>query len=229
MVKFCKKCGEELDDESIFCDQCGAGVGNVGGQKNTRSDYNPFNLYKIDMIEGEEVLKHAEINPKCLYVPAIMAGIGFMISLIMVIRIFSVSYSYYWSPGFGTFISCFIFNPILIIGLIWLIIRYIIYSHTDLILTNKRVFGKCGVISTTQMQAPLDKINSVSFSNGLIGKLLGYGTVRIATASTKFKFRFILDGQTLYNDMFNHLEIAEKEKMVENAEAIADAIGRRID
>ena len=28
---------------------------------------------------------------------------------------------------------------------------------------------------------------------------------------------------------FIHLEIAEREKMIENAEAIADAIGRRIE
>lgn len=51
----------------------------------------------------------------------------------------------------------------------------------------------------------------------------------MATASTMFKFRFIRDGQTLYNDIFNYLEIADKEKLVENAEAIADAIGKRID
>jgi uncharacterized membrane protein YdbT with pleckstrin-like domain len=79
-------------------------------------------------------------------------------------------------------------------------------------LTNKRVFGKCGLISTTQMQAPLNKIDSVSFTNGLIGKIIGYGTVKIATTSSTFKFRFIRDGQTLYNDIFNQVEVSQKEK-----------------
>ena len=74
------------------------------------------------------------------------------------------------------------------------------------------------------MQSPLNKIDSVSFSNGLIGKLIGYGTVEIATTSSHFKFRFIRDGHTLYNDIFHQLEINEKEKRVENAEAIAKAI-----
>ena len=76
------------------------------------------------------------------------------------------------------------------------------------------------------MQSPLNKIDSVSFSNGLIGKLIGYGTVEIATTSSHFKFRFIREGQTFYNDIFNQLEISNKEKRYEDAKAIADAISK---
>jgi len=50
------------------------------------------------------------------------------------------------------------------------------------------------MISTTQMQSPLNKIDSVSYSSGLFGKIIGYGTVRISTTSSTFKFRFIRDG-----------------------------------
>ena len=67
-------------------------------------------------------------------------------------------------------------------------------------------------------------INSVAFSNGLIGKLLGYGTVQIVTAATVYKFRYIIDGQELYGDIFNQLEITQREKLEEQAEAIAEAI-----
>ena len=74
------------------------------------------------------------------------------------------------------------------------------------------------------MQSPLNMINSVSFKNGLFGKLLGYGTVQVVTASTMYKFRFIRDGQTLYSDIFQQLEVSEKEKVQENAEVIAKAI-----
>ena len=123
---------------------------------------------------------------------------------------------------FGSFLNIFS-----IVGIIWLIIRYIGYKNNDLILTNKRVFGKCGLISTTQMQSPLSKIDSVSFTNGLFGKLIGYGTVEVATTSSHFKFRFIRDGQTFYNDIFNQLEISQKEKRADDAEAIANAISQK--
>ena len=58
----------------------------------------------------------------------------------------------------------------------------------------------------------------------MIGKLIGYGTVQVATTSSKYKFRFIRNGQTLYNDIFNQLEISESEKIKQNAKAIADEI-----
>ena len=69
-------------------------------------------------------------------------------------------------------------------------------------------------------------INSVAFNNGIIGKLLGYGTVQIITASTIYKFRYITDGQTLYSDIFNQLERTKNETLQEQAEAIAKAIAK---
>ncbi len=79
------------------------------------------------------------------------------------------------------------------------------------------------------MQSPLNKIDSVSYSSGLIGRLIGYGTVQIATTSSKFKFRFIRDGQSIYNDIFNQLEISEAEKRVENAKVIVDEIAKKME
>ena len=169
------------------------------------------------MIAGEEIIRSSQIHIGCLYLPLIVMAFGFFIGLIMALIIVSKGFYY---PGIITLP----FNVIFILGLIWLIIRYIGYRNNDLILTNKRVFGKCGLISTTQMQSPLSKIDSVSFKNGLFGKLIGYGTVEIATTSTKFKFRFIKEGQTFYNDIFNQLEISENEKRIENANAIANAL-----
>lgn len=226
MVKYCKTCGSELDGDSIFCEHCGAKYG-ANTQNNTvNTGFDPFKTYNIDMINGEKVIRNSEMHPNCLIVPCGIIAMGFIFSFVTAIR---MSVSYWIAPSFFGYLAIFLCNPLFIIGLVWLIIRYVTYSNTDLILTNKRVFGKCGLISTTQMQCSLEKINSVSYSNGLIGKILDYGTVRIATSSTEFKFRFIRDGQTLYNDIFKHLEIAEKEKMVENAEAIADAIEKRME
>ena len=124
-----------------------------------------FSSYKIDMMDG---------------------GIGIIIGMISFIS--TVRYGYF----FGIF---GFFNGFTIAGSIWLIIRFIGYKTNDLILTNKRVFGKSGLISTTQMQSSLKKIDSVSYKNGLIGKLIGYGTV-----------------------------ISESEKIKQNAKAIADEI-----
>ena len=209
MVKYCKNCGSELADGSVFCDECGTKAGESAPRGGPSNDV--FSNYKIDMMDGEEVIRHSQIHEGCLILPCIVLGIG-MISFISTVR-----YGYLF--GIWGF-----FNGFTIAGIIWLIIRFIGYKTNDLILTNKRVFGKSGLISTTQMQSSLKKIDSVSYKNGLIGKLIGFGTVQVATTSSKYRFRFIRDGQSLYNDIFNQLEISESEKIKQNAKAIADEI-----
>ncbi|WP_405292806.1 PH domain-containing protein [Methanobrevibacter sp.] len=213
MVKYCKNCGSELEEGSIFCNECGTKAGESNPRSTLANDV--FRNYHIDMIDGEEVIRHSQIHEGCLIVPGIVLAIGIMFGIVS--GIMAASYGYFL--GIGAFLNIFT-----IVGLIWLIIRFIGYKTNDLILTNKRVFGKSGLISTTQMQSSLNKIDSVSYKNGLIGKLIGYGTVQVSTTSSRYKFRFIRDGQSLYNDIFNQLEISESEKRDENAKAIANAI-----
>lgn len=220
MTKFCKNCGSELEDGSLFCNECGTKAGE-SGPRNTSSN-GVFKNYNIDMMEGEYIIRQSQIHEGCLIVPGIIFGIGIVIGFLNLI-IFASS----WYYTFGLLLLGFL-NIFTIVGLIWLIIRYIGYKTNDLILTNKRVFGKIGLISTSQMQSPLNKIDSVSYSNGLFGKLIGYGTVEIATTSSKFKFRFIREGQSFYNDIFNQLEASELENRNENAKAIVDAMAEKL-
>lgn len=223
MVKYCKNCGCELKDDAVFCEECGTKFGDNGPTVNTSSNTsrNPFNVYKIDMIDGEQVIKNSEMHVGCFVAPGIILAIGFIYWLMLG---FSGLFSSYYITLAGFIVG--LFNPFLIIGLIWFVLRLIAYYNTELILTNKRVFGKCGLIRTTQMQSPLGKIDTVTFSNGLMGKILGYGTVRIATTSSTFKFRFIRDGHTLYSDIFQQLEINDAEMMEKQADAIAEAISK---
>lgn len=222
MAKFCKNCGAELEEGSVFCNECGTKAGE--SKPNNANDSHIFSEYNIDMMDGEEIIRHSQIHEGCLIVPGIILGLGILFGIINFL--IEASYWYY----FDFFIALLgFFNIFTIVGLIWLIIRFIGYKTNDLILTNKRVFGKCGLISITQMQSPLNKIDSVSYSSGLIGRLIGYGTVQIATTSSKFKFRFIRDGQSIYNDIFNQLEISEAEKRVENAKVIVDEIAKKME
>ena len=230
MAKYCRNCGTKLDDDGVFCINCGTKFG--GSESNAKSstadnvnksfsklndsidkfsnDFSGsfsdvFDVYKINMMEDEVVIKRSKIHPGSLYVPIFFVAVTFIL----------------------TILTFFLLSPLFIMAFVWLIIRFISYSSTDLILTNKRVFGKTGLISTTQMQSPLNMINSVAFNNGIIGKLLGYGTVHIVTASTLYKFRYIVDGQELYSDIFNQLERTKKEQLQEQAEAIAEAIAKK--
>ena len=209
-----------MEEDSVFCNECGTPVEKASF--NANASYDVFKAYNIDMMDGEHVIRQSQIHSGCLIVPGIILGIGILLGFISFIFLLRIGFYY---PG--ELIAGF-FNGFTIIGLIWLIIRFIGYKTNDLILTNKRVFGKCGLISTTQMQSPLNKIDSVSFKNGLFGKLIGYGAVNIATTSSNFKFRFIRDGQSLYNDIFNQLEESLEENRNKDAKAIVDAMAEKL-
>lgn len=86
---------------------------------------------------------------------------------------------------FGVFIfylsiAAFIFLPVLVPFL------------TDkLSITNKRIIGKTGLLKTKEMDSPLNKINNVSVSSGILGKVLDYGTIIITTSSGEYAFKAI--------------------------------------
>ena len=207
----------------MFCNECGTKASGTDSGNNFFTDV--FKKYNIDMMDGEYVIRQSQIHEGCLIIPAIVLGIGLLWGLLVTILAIVNYFDFY---VFMEIVFFGFVNIFTIIGLIWLIIRYVGYKTNDLILTNKRVFGKCGLISTTQMQSPLNKIDSVSFSNGLFGKLIGYGTVQIATTSSKFKFRFIREGETFYNDIFNQLEASEVENRNESAKVIVDAMAEKL-
>lgn len=59
---------------------------------------------------------------------------------------------------------------------------------TELVLTNKRLYGKKGLINTQTLDAPLGKLDVISVSSKLTGKIFGYGSIHITTASGEFVY-----------------------------------------
>ena len=62
---------------------------------------------------------------------------------------------------------------------------------TEFVVTNKRLYGKVGLINTKTLDTPLNKVDSISVSNGLFGKILGYGDLHITSPAGEFIFKGI--------------------------------------
>jgi uncharacterized membrane protein YdbT with pleckstrin-like domain len=65
------------------------------------------------------------------------------------------------------------------IGLIFILTTWIYTKSTDLAVTNKRVIGKWGLISRNTIEQRLDKVDTVQIQQGLLGRILGYGSLRV--------------------------------------------------
>ena len=67
MPSYCKNCGSEISEGSVFCDECGTRVG-----ESVNANSGLFQSYNIDMMEGEFVIRQSQIHEGCLILPAII-------------------------------------------------------------------------------------------------------------------------------------------------------------
>jgi uncharacterized membrane protein YdbT with pleckstrin-like domain len=69
---------------------------------------------------------------------------------------------------------------------------FIRYKTSEFAVTNKRVIVKDGFLRRRSLELNLSKIESVAVNQGLVGRLFGYGTLRVrGTGSTNERFRGI--------------------------------------
>lgn len=75
----------------------------------------------------------------------------------------------------------------------WTIQRYVGWVSTNFVVTNQRVIFREGIITKTGIEIPLDRVNTVHFSQRLIERMLGAGDLMIESAGT--------DGQQQFTDV----------------------------
>lgn len=173
---------------------------------------------------NEIIIQKAQIHPASV----VSAWITF--AVFGIIAIISGSntkqyygYGYYKTNPFAT--MCLIISIIfLIIFLATAIAKTITFKTTELAVTNKKIIGKLGLVNTKSMDAPLNKIQNVSVSSGLGGKMFGYGNINISTASGNFNFKGIRTPDTFKNIIMEQLDIYEKNESKKRAEELAMAM-----
>lgn len=67
----------------------------------------------------------------------------------------------------------------LALGILHLISAWIMRLSTEIAVTNRRVIYKTGLVSRRTVEMNMDKVESVDVAQGIIGRVLNYGTVLI--------------------------------------------------
>lgn len=112
----------------------------------------------------------------------------------------------------------------ILVGVVWIVKDLIKFFTTKLIITNKRVNGKTGLINTNELDSPLNKINGVQVRQDLFGKMFNYGTVSITTASTVFNFDYIDKPNDFKAILNNQIEKYDDERIEKQAKKMAEAM-----
>ena len=183
---FCSKCGSEVGDGQAFCPNCGAsmkgtGFGSIAGATNDlNQQLNRMNeRNKSKLTEGEEVV----IVGKWNIVPFIIIwGIIFIYLLVMNASI----PSYYGMGGLKVLIW-------LVAIIVCAISIFLFVARRELMITNKKVYARTGLIGIKQSVIPISKINYIYKGYTIIGRIIRSATVVIMPASSLFGigFRFL--------------------------------------
>lgn len=82
------------------------------------------------------------------------------------------------------------------VGLLLLLWAWLICRTTELAITNRRIVSKSGIIRRTTIELRLDKIESITVDQGIMGRILNFGSITISgTGGDKTPIERIADPQ----------------------------------
>lgn len=112
------------------------------------------------------------------------------------------------------------------IFLLWLVYRVLVYYTDEFLITNTKIHLSHGIISKNAVSVPLDKVNNIIYHQGVIGRMVGYGTVTIQSAalSGAYGFKYIPDPAKVKSVIENSLEDKHDNQDKRLAGYIGDAV-----
>ena len=116
------------------------------------------------------------------------------------------------------------FAMFFIIGFVWIIKDLIMFFTTKLNITNKRLTGHIGLINTSQLDSPLNKISGVQIEQGLLGKIFNYGTICVTTTSTSFKYKYIDNPNEFRTILNNQIDAYDEARIEQQARILAETM-----
>jgi len=169
--------------------------------------------------DGEDLV--LDLHPHWWYfASAFIAAVGaFIFGIAM------LAWTGNWSPDSGLTGPVRIFAGLLILGtLVWLGERYIRWISTHFVLTTDRVIYRSGVIAKHGIEIPLQRINTIFFSQRIFERVLGLGDLKIESASETGAqvFEDIRSPDKVQHDIYAQMEANENrglEKLGDRLEA----------
>lgn len=140
---------------------------------------------KTALKDGEEVMLITHKHFFVLWLPIVVTACTLALAVILIP----------FTAGFGFILPA--------VCLLWLGYKVVERNNNIWAVTNYRIIDEEGLFSVQTKESPLDKINNVTYSASIVGRIFGYGNVEIQTAAET--------GSTLY-------------EMVENPRKLKDTI-----
>ncbi|WP_256298857.1 PH domain-containing protein [Haloarchaeobius salinus] len=89
---------------------------------------------------------------------------------------------------------------ILLVGIAIIVAAYLWRENTEYVVTTDGLYTKSGVFSRNVQRVDFDKVQNISFSQGVVGNYFGYGNVDISTAGgsgVEMQFQSVADPKSV--------------------------------
>lgn len=129
-----------------------------------------------------------------------------------------------WMFLIGTWLKGVLFCWVLLIPLIKAIIKTVQFFSIELAITNKRIIGKTGVVNTSSLDSPLNKIQNVAVKQPLFGKIFNYADVTVTTAAGSYSFGAIKNADAFKNMVLAQIDQYEEDRVKQQASEMASAM-----
>lgn len=131
------------------------------------------------LLAGERVVYRARVHWSIFATAIVVIALGIVLAIIL-----GVYQPAYWYAG----------AALAGIGLLLAIAPAIHYASSEFAVTDKRVVAKLGFIERESLETLLSKIEAIGVDQGILGRMLGYGTITITgTGGTEESFPRIAD------------------------------------
>jgi uncharacterized membrane protein YdbT with pleckstrin-like domain len=103
---------------------------------------------------------------------------------------------------------------VVLVCLVWFVSRYVQWVSTDLVLTSDRLIWRQGVIAKQGIEIPIDRINTIFFSQKIWERLLGVGDLMVESASATGEQRFenMRQPSRIQNEIYIQKEASEQRR-----------------
>ena len=135
---------------------------------------------------GEHLLRREKLHLGIFAAPAILTLLLLLVDISFFIMVSAVSSSLSGlvpgtSPGTSPLLTFIVVSPSLALILLVLTVTLFAYFQSEVILTNKRIMYRTGLLFRVSGECPLENVEGMVIIEPLLGRLLGYGTVMFTT------------------------------------------------
>ncbi len=109
-------------------------------------------------------------------------------------------------------------------------------KFNQLVVTNKRLLGRKGIIAKTVIDMPLTKLDNIQSNNGIFGGIFHYGELKIVSAGSQrivngntvddLVYPYVKNTEAFRRDVLAAIDKAKEEEREAQAEAQAEAMKR---